>query len=511
MNDLFSFLNNKNTNLGLNVSFPNNISQGGERYTALFGSGQIGFRDYLFLDITARNDWSSRLPKNNRSYFYPSVGISFVLSEAVKLPEAISHTKVRASYAEVGNTTPSRYFANENYSNGSYLQGDAASATTSYIPSSVPPITIRPEKNRSFEFGLETGFLRDRINLDITYFANRGVDLLSSAVVAPSSGASSIRANSGILTNNGLEITLGADIVRAQNFTWHADFNTSIIKRKVIDLGEGFPSVNGLPPERLLGNPYFGAAFKAVVGASPYDIYMTKWQRNANGQFIVDGSGNLVPETSLSYMGSSLPKAYGGLSNRFSYKGFDLQVMMAYRFGGKVVSYSNSYLLASGSGTGSLFGRDAEHGGVAFYTAGGRDIVYTGQTIPAGSVLRNDGIIIDGVKTDGVTKNDIVVPASAYYSRRYGAFGREDAVYKNNYIYLSEVSINYTLPKVTIARLGLQNITIGLVGRNLLWIYKSLPNVSAFSTLGTSGAAAGVEYTALPNTRNIGFSLKARF
>ncbi|WP_443940000.1 SusC/RagA family TonB-linked outer membrane protein [Pedobacter sp. MW01-1-1] len=510
VNDVFAFNNNKNTTLGLNAT---NFGRGGERYAATFGSAQLGFRDYLFLEMTARNDWSSRLPEESRSYFYPSVGLSFVLSDAVKLPEVISHAKIRTSYAEVGNTTPNRYFANENYTNSTYLQGDGTtSATTSFIPASVPPTNIVAEKNHSFEVGLETAYFKDRVNFDITYFNNKGVDLLSSAIVSPSSGASSLRANTGSLGNSGFEITIGADIIRTHDFTWHADFNTSLVKRKVIDLGEGFPSVNGNPPERVLGNP-FNAVFKAVVGSAPYDIYMAKWPRNAAGQLIVNANGTLTAEPTLSYMGSSLPKAYGGLSNRFSYKGFDLQAMIAYRFGGKIVSFTNALLKASGAGAESLFGRDAEHGGVPFYTAGGVNVLYTGQPIPAGSVLRNDGVIIDGVKPDGVTKNDVIIPANTYYDNRYynAGAGTEELVYKNDYIYLSEVSVNYNLPQTMVAKLGLQNISVGLVGRNLLWIYKSLPNTSAFSSIGTSGVNAGYEYTNLPNTRNIGFSLKAKF
>ncbi|WP_164111959.1 MULTISPECIES: SusC/RagA family TonB-linked outer membrane protein [Sphingobacterium] len=498
-NDVFSFNNSKST-----VGLPKpSGSSGGERYDALFGSASLSFRDYLYLDVTARNDWSSKLPSYSRSYFYPSVGLSLILSDVVKMPAFISYAKLRGSYAQVGNTVPSRYFANSSYAIGSYLQGNGTSAVTSSIPASVPPTSIKAEKNYSNEYGLELSFLKNRINLDVTYYNNRGVDLIASTSVAPSSGASNLRINSGSLANKGLEVSLSADAVRSDEFRWRISANTSIVKRKVISLSEGIE-------ERILGNP-FNTVFKAVVGDSPYDIYMYKLARNEDGKLIVDANGNVTFESELSKVGNALPKMYGGLFNTFSYKGFDLQVSMNYRLGGNIVSYTNQFMKSSGVSKETLFGRDAEHGGIAFYTQGGKNIILkNGETPPTGVIVRNDGILVDGVKADG-TPNENVIAANVYYGNRYGGFSTEDAVYKNNYLYLGELSLNYNVPNKFVANAGFTDLKIGLIGRNLFYIYKSLPNVSPNSAIGTGGTNAGYEYTAYPTARNIGFSVTAKF
>ncbi|HEY9260531.1 SusC/RagA family TonB-linked outer membrane protein [Chitinophaga sp.] len=498
--DIFSLNNNKATD-----NNPPRGSDGGERYMAAFGTAQLGFRDWLFMDVTGRNDWSSKLPSNNRSYFYPSVGLSFILSDAVKLPEVINYMKFRSSYAQVGNTVPSRYFANEGYTYTSYLRVDGLSAVKSSVSTSVPPLAIRAEKNYSLEFGMETALMDNRLRLDLTYYRNKGVDLINAVNVTPSSGASSIRVNSGSISNKGIEIQLKGDIIRGHAFGWQSTLNASNVKRKVLSLADGIK-------ERVIGNP-FSATFKAVPGDAPYDIYMSKLARDAkSGLPVVDANGMFTFEGTLSNMGNALPKWYGGFINDFSYKNFLLTVVVDYRYGGKIVSYSNILMNAAGVSKESLNGRDTEHGGISFYTndAGKNVRLQDGQQPPAGKTLRTDGMLIDGVKADG-SANDIIISAANYYNSRYGAFGTEDAVYDNNYIRLGEVSLAYQLPQSLCRKLSVQNLTFSLIARNVAYLYKSLPNVVPNSGLGTDAVNSNFEYTAFPSTRNLGGSIKVNF
>ncbi|WP_167019723.1 SusC/RagA family TonB-linked outer membrane protein [Chitinophaga sp. Cy-1792] len=498
--DIFSLNNSK-----ANDNNPPRGSSGGERYMAAFGSAQLGYRDYLFLDLTGRNDWSSKLPTKNRSYFYPSVGLSYVLSEAVKLPEIINYMKFRGSYAQVGNTVPSRYFANEGYTYTSYLRPDGTSAVMTGVNASVPPLDIRAEKNYSLEFGMEAAVLENRLTLDLTYYSNKGVDLINAVNVTPSSGATSIRINSGSMSNKGLEIQLKADVLRGHAFGWQTTLNGSTIKRKVLSLADGIK-------ERVIGNP-FSAVFKAVPGNAPYDIYMNKIARDAKtGLPVVDANGLWTFEGTLSNMGNALPKWYGGFINDFSYKNFLFTVVMDYRYGGKIVSYSNILMNAAGVSKQSLYGRDTEHGGIAFYTNDqGKNIrLQDGQQPPAGKTLRTDGMIVPGVKQDG-SANDIIVSAANYYNSRYGNFGTEDAVFDNNYIRLGELSLAYRLPANICQRLKVQTVTISLIARNVAYLYKSLPNVVPNSGLGTDAVNSNFEYTAFPSARNLGGSVKVNF
>lgn len=498
--DIFSLNNNKAAD-----NNPPRGSSGGERYIAAFGSGQVGFRDWLFLDLTARNDWSSKLPSKNRSYFYPSAGLSFILSEAVHLPEVITYMKFRGSYAQVGNTVPSRYFANEGYSYSSYLRPDGLSAVMTGVSASVPPLDIRAEKNYSVEFGMETALFDNRLSLDLTYYQNKGVDLINAVSVTPSGGASNIRINSGSISNKGLEIQLKGDVIKGHAFGWQSTLNASTVKRKVLSLAAGIK-------ERVIGNP-FSAVFKAVPGDAPYDIYMAKLARDSkSGLPKVDANGMFTFEGTLSNMGNALPKWYGGFINDFTYRNFLLTVVVDYRYGGKIVSYSNILMNGAGVSKESLYGRDTEHGGIAFYTndAGKNIRLENGQQPPAGKPLRTDGMIVNGVKPDG-TPNDIIISAANYYNSRYAQFGTEDAVFDNNYIRLGEVSLAYRLPKNICQKLSVQHVTFSLIARNIAYLYKSLPNVVPNSGLGTDAINSNFEYTAYPSTRNLGGSIKVNF
>jgi iron complex outermembrane receptor protein len=479
--------------------------QQGEFLSAVFASAQLAYKRFLYLDLTARNDWSSRLPEGNRSFFYPSVGLGFVFTDAFRLPEWYNYGKLRASYAVVGNTTPDIYFTNNSYTYGSFNN----SAITNSFGSSVPPTNIVPEKTYSWEFGFESRILNGRLGLDLAYYTNRTKNQIITVPVAPSTGATGMKMNAGEISNSGIEVQVYGSPVETKDFKWESTLNFSYTHNELVSLVEGMD-------DREIGNPWSAAIFKAVPGYSVPSVYIQKWVRDAAGNIVLDENGKYQQESEFTYAGSAAPKFLGGFTNTFTYKNLSLSVHIDGSFGGKLLSFTNNFLKSSGAGKESLYGRDEQYGGLPYYIDGNNRKIQLDShnaTAPANSMdglVYHDGIIADGVKADG-TKNDVILSAADYYNSRYNRNGSEDNLYDNTYIKLREMKLSYRVPTKLCTRLGLQNLNVSLVGSNLFFIYKNVPNVNPEATLGTSGTNAYVEYTSYPSARSFGFSLSTSF
>ncbi|NDV63795.1 SusC/RagA family TonB-linked outer membrane protein [Bacteroides sp. 224] len=501
-NGMFSTVNNKfaptvgNTrNWGYNKS---------EFMQAVYASGQLAYNHYLYLDITARNDWSSRLPKESRSFFYPSFGLGFVFTDAFELPAWLTYGKARASYAIVGNYTPDIYFANYAYTNGSY---DNTIYTNSFS-STVPPVVIEPEKTHSWEFGVELKALNNRIGLDLAYFTNETRNQILNITVPVSSGAEKMGMNAGTIKNYGIEAQINATPIVTKDFEWDATLNFSYTKSELKEFVDGLDSY-------VIGNPW-SVNFMSKPGAPTYGIYIKKWKRDANGNMVVK-DGKCLQEEKESFYADAMPKFTGGFSSTFRYKDFTLSAHIDGQFGGKLVSFTNNFLKSSGAGKESFYGRDEEHGGLAYYidkdTNQKIELKNHNATAPSNSLdgrVYHDGIIVPGVNEDG-TKNTTIVTAQAYYSNRYGRNATEDQMYTNTFIKFREISLSYQVPAKIYSKAKLQGLSISLIGSNLFYIYKSVPNVSPESVLGTKAQNAYVEYTCYPYPRSYGFSIKAKF
>lgn len=478
----------------------------GEFLGAVFGQAQLAYKRFLYLDLTARNDWSSRLAKGKRSFFYPSAGLGFVFSDAFDMPSWMKYGKVRASYAIVGNTAPSLFFINKTYTYGLYN----GSVTTSSFGADVPPLNIEPEKSYSWEFGFEARVLDGRLGLDLSYYTNRTKNQILTIPIAPSTGATGMKANAGEIANNGIEIMLTGTPVQTRNFTWNSTINYAYTHNELVSLIPGMD-------DRQISNPWSAAIFKAVPGYATPSVFIQKWKRDDSGNMVVDKNGKFVQESEYTYAGSAAPKFIGGFTNTFSYKDFTLAVHIDGQFGGKLLSFTNNFLKASGAGTESLYGRDEEYGGLPYYIENGtnRKVLVGSHTASAPAnaqdgKIYHDGMVSDGVKADG-SKNDIVLSASDYYNSRYNRNGSEDNLYDNSYIKLRELKFSYRIPRTVISKIGLQNLSVSFVGSNLFFIYKNVPNVNPESTLGTGGMNSYVEYTTYPSARSFGFSLNASF
>lgn len=503
-NGMFSTANNKKNPKDANKD--GGYSRG-EFMGAVFASGQIAYDRYLYLDMTARNDWSSRLSRNNRSFFYPSVGLGFVFTDAFEMPSWMNYGKLRASYAIVGNTAPTLFFTNAAYSYDSF----GGTAITNSFSSVVPPLNIEPEKTYSWEFGFETHLLNNRLSFDLAYYTNRTKNQILEVPIASSLGATKMKYNAGEIGNYGIEAQVSATPIEQGKFNWRTVLNFAYTRNKMISLIEGMD-------DRMINNPWNACYFKAVPGYAVPSIYIQKWERDEAGNLLVDNNGKYIKESEFTYAGSAAPKFTGGFSNTFSYGPLSLFVHIDGQFGGKIMSISNNYMKASGVAKESLFGRDEEYGGLPYYIESGtnKKILLDSHTaaVPSNAIdgkVYHDGMITEGVKKSNGAKNDIVMSAADYYNGRYNEAGSEDNLFDNTYMKLREIKLTYNFPTQLCRKIGFQNLNVSLLGSNLFYLYKSLPNLNPESTLGTGGTNSYVEYTAYPATRSFGCAVSASF
>lgn len=479
----------------------------GEFLAGIFGQAQFSYKRFLYLELTARNDWSSRLSKGNRSFFYPSVGTSFVFTDAFQMPDWMNYGKIRGSYAIVGNTAPELYFANSTYDYGSFDN----TAITNWFGNNVPPLNVEPEKTYSWEIGFDARLFNSRLGIDFSYYNNKTKNQILTVPVAPSTGATGMKLNAGEMANHGVELQLTGIPVETKNFSWQSTFNFAYTRNELISLIDGMEDLQ-------IANPWSAAIFKAVPGKSTHSVFIRKWQRHENGQMMVDSNGNFIQESEFTYAGDAAPKFTGGFMNTFQYRDFTLSVSIDGTFGGKLLSFTNNYLKSSGAGKESLFGRDEAYGGIPYYIDtenNNRKVQLPDHNSPApanaqdGKVYHN-GIIADGVTEDG-QPNKTVVAAADYYNSRYNRAGSEDNLYDNTYIKLREMRLSYRVPQKICSTLGLNNLNVSLIGSNLFFLYKSVPNVDPEATLGTDKTNTYVEYTSYPSARSFGFSLNTSF
>ncbi|CAM3742798.1 SusC/RagA family TonB-linked outer membrane protein [Mucilaginibacter galii] len=475
-----------------------------------FGILNLTYKNYLFLEGTVRQESASTLPPKNNSYFYPSVSGSFVFTDAFKnsLPSFLSYGKLRASYGVVGNPA-ANYRANVLYAQTSLQTNNGSVAQVSIPNSNFGNNNLMPEKKHETEFGLETRMFNDRFGLDFTYYQNRIKNQILSLQVAPTNGQSSQIVNAGEIGNTGVEIGLnGRPLVGA--FKWQTRLNFSRIRSKVYSL-EGVSQIVYANLENS------GIQIVVKPGEDIGNIYVYPVATDNNGNKKVDADGYYIIDKTYKKAGNILPKISGGLTNTFDYKNFSLTVLTDYRFGGKIVSTPLKYGISAGMYESTLQYRDAEHGGLSYYIDGTNYVqVASGATAgPAGQKLYHDGVILPGVNANG-QPNTKILDAASYYFNSFAAgsdesLNEEGAIYKNNYIKLRELTLGYTLPRSVSSKLHVSNVRFSLIGRNLLYIYRTLKNLDPETLIGSQWYSQGVDNGSLPATRSYGASLNVTF
>ena len=482
------------------------------RQYGLYGSIQLDYRRWAFLNITGRNDWSSTLPVDNNSYFYPSVTASVLLSEAFGWrSKAVNYLKIRGGWSQVGaDANPyqlATVFTSETAFNGNPLQ---SSSTIGMNPN------LKPEKTSSIEAGFEAAFWDNRLCLDFTYYKTDSRNQILKLATPAASGYTSQVRHAGHIRNRGYEIQLGAvPIQTSKGFRWNLGLNYGANSSKVVKLDD-----EGLITSYRLYSS--GIQILASVGEAYGTLFGTSYVRDANGNVVVDANGLPKISTTNKTLGKFTPDWTGGISNTFSYRSLSLSFLIDASVGGSIFSNTNKTGKYTGVLANTLSGRDAEHGGLWYYTAAmgnnvrlpespsysvSSDGLYYAQVNGQSTRVYQDGIMVEGVTESG-SKNEEVVSAEKYYHRIYSI--AEANVYDASYVKLREVALSYRLPRLWTQKLHLQEASVTLTGRNLWTIYKSVPNIDPESAL-TTGNAQGVEAYSLPTTRSFGVNLSVKF
>ena len=462
------------------IEAPDEGLQKSEVYGIFLGSTFI-YKEMLTLDFTARSDRSSTLPKANSIYYYPAVSASFQFSKLLANLSWLSNGKVRLNYAEVGNDAPVHSI------NDVYSKPTPFGTTTLFAVSTVKNNPkLKPERDRSFEAGLELSFLNYRIGLDATYYRATAFDQIFNTAVSTASGHSSQYINAGNVLNQGIELGLTGSPVKTEDFSWDVNVNWTANRSMVNEL---YGNLNTL----VIGAYQGGVNISARVG-QPYGVITGSDFVYKNGQKVVKPNGDYAKTaTSDQVIGNSNPKWTAGVGNTLRYKEVSVKFLVDIRHGGDVFSLDQYYGLATG-----LY---PETAGLNDLGNPSRNPVTTGGD--------SGGFIRPGVQADG----QVNTVRASNDSQAYGYGRNPDAafVYDASYIKLREVAITYSLPKRVLVKLGpVKGVDFSLVGRNLWIIHKNLPYADPEEGV-SAGNAQGFQGGAYPSTRTFGFNVKLRF
>jgi outer membrane receptor protein involved in Fe transport len=463
-----------------------------KRINSLYGSASLGWRSMIYLDATLRNDWSSALPKTDNSYLYPSVSLSFLISElpGVKAAKWLTLAKVRGSWAQVGNDTDP-YRTSLNYAfmldaNGYPYHFPPYGLFT--LPTTLNNAALKPEMTKSWEVGAELKFFDNRLGLDFTYYSKDSKNQIIPVAVSGSSGYTFQVLNAGLITNKGIELFLSAVPVRLKNkkFDWTITVNFAKNTNKVVEL---YPGIDNLQ----LGTAPFLVTVNAKVGEAYGQIMGSDFIYDESGKKVVGSNGRYLV-SAVKPLGSVLPDWNMGIGNEFNVFGFNLSVLFDFQQGGKFFSTTYMWGTYTGILAGSAVGDMREKGVVIDASVAKYD--------DAGAVIYNP----DG--TAQVTgANTTNIDAYTWTTDHYNGPAAQN-VFDASYIKLRELTLSYTIP----AKLTgpVKNLKIGLYGRNLATFNTALKGIDP-ETSNSSGNVQGIEGAGLPMLRNFGFNVGFNF
>lgn len=451
------------------------------RVNSFYGTADLGYKNFLFLNVTGRNDWFSTLDINSNHYFYPSFSGSFVFSDAFKLPEWISFGKLRASYAQASNGT-SPYLNSLTYSVLPYqINGQSPGFV---LQNGVPDKTLRPVQIEEKEIGANMQFFNNRLGFDVAYYNKQTTNDIVTVTISPTTGYNAYVQNIGKIRNNGFEMLLTGTPIKTRDFSWNASFNLGINNSKVLALGpDGSPIVIAGAFARW-GN---GVNISNVVGLPYGQIMGFGYKKDANGnRLISDGSGGItqgepIPTDKQVSLGSGVYKQTGGFTNEFHYKNFSLSALIDFKYGAKI--YSGSNLL--------------------MYTYGLQKTTLQGRT--------GGGYVAKGV-TPGGKANATAVDAQTYWQDLSTGADQiaEEFVYDASFIKLRSISLGYSVPQSILKRGFIKGVNISLVARNIATLMKHTPNIDPEGSYNNSNGQ-GLELSGYPLVRSLGANLNVKF
>ena len=457
-----------------NIFNPSNFYMNGttmglerKRLNSVFGAVTFGFKEALFLDVTARNDWSSALAyTDGYSFFYPSVGASLLLNRFVDMGRNIDLFKFRGSYSIVGNDVPVYK------TNPRYTYGDQGAINP---PESVPFRTLKPEKTHSFEVGFDGEFFQHRLHVNATYYKTNTKNQYFEVTLPWESGYKSQFVNAGNVQNQGFELTADWFQDFGNEFTWSTDLNLSYNDNKIIELFDGIQ--DGVTVSNL-----GGAKVILYEGGQYGDLYVRTLKRDESGKLVTEtpeGADYQIPvnggeqNSDLKYMGNMNSKWNMGWNNTFRYKDLTLSMLIDFRIGGKVVSMTEATL--DGYGVSERTGRARDRG----------------------YVMR------EGIKFSNVKAYYDVVGATSFNS----VYNVEDYVYDATNVRMREISLGYTFRNLFGQS---KNLTLAFIARNLFFFYKDAP-MDPDVSMGTGNGLQGFDVFNLPTTRSFGLNVKLNF
>ncbi|MEO6177049.1 MAG: SusC/RagA family TonB-linked outer membrane protein [Flavobacterium circumlabens] len=471
------------------------------RVYSAYASAQFGYKNYAYLNVTARNDWSSTLPGSNRSYFYPSFNGSLVLSEALNLKSStLDFLKLRGGWSEVGNDADPYQLASV-YNFQTAFDGNPIQTSSQR---KLNP-NLKPETTRSTELGLEASFWKNRLHFDFAYYNTNSFDQILEIKTTAASGFNSQLINAGKINNRGIEIQLDGNPVQTENFKWNvaANYSRNRSKVQILDYEQNIKNYT-------IGSSG-GVDVLASVGQAYGALYGTAYQRDANGNIVVGANGLPKADPTKRVLGHYTPDYLAGVTNTLTYKNLELSFLVDASVGGEIFSGTNRTGTYTGVLAQTLPGRDAANGGLNYYIATNgttsTKTLVSGGNAPAGAVIYDDGMIFKGVYADG-TPNTSVLSAQEYYKASYNI--SEAYIYSSTFVKLREVKLAYNFNKKFARKLGFDGASITAVGRNLLFIYKDAPNIDPETAFNT-GNAQGLESLALPTTRNFSLNVNLKF
>ena len=452
-----------------------------KQINSLYGSAEFGYNDYFFLTVTARNDWSSTLPVNNNSYFYPSVSGSFVFSDALAVPAWLSFGKVRASWAEVGGDTNPYSLALTYSLSGSHLGQPRGGVAQGQIPLA----DLKPSSSVGIEWGFDLRFIQNRFGVDFTWYTQSATDQILSTTISSASGFGSQVINAGEIKNTGVELLLTTTPVRTSNFRWSVDVNLSRNTNEVVELVEGQTSLV-LAESRHRGNfvtADVGEAYGTIKGRKYLRMNVPEGPDasdcDATGPIVHDADGLPMRTSDLCVLGNGTPDFLGGVSNSMRYRNFTLSMLLDFRFGGDVFSVTNSAGYSNGLHRNTLQGRDVGY------------------------------IVGDGVDANG-DQNTVQADPQDYWGRIGGGFIGEEFVYDASFVKIRELQFSYRLPSSVLGRTPIKVATVSLVARNLWVLLNNVDNIDPESIFNNTHRGIGLEHSGVPQTRSIGINLNVR-
>ncbi len=499
------------------VAATTSLSQTHTELQSVFATANIGYKNFLFLDFTGRNDWSSTLPIDNNSYFYPSASLSFVVTDAFGIQsDVLSFLKIRASYAEVGGT------ANAYALQGVYTASDPFNGNPSLsYTNTIPPLGLKPQRKRSKEAGLEVKLLQNRISFDAAVYRENTINQIMNIDVSRTTGFSTKTINAGDLQNQGVELQAMFTPVQTKDFTWDINVNWSTNESKVVEL---YGDMKYLQLYSLGWNALayafpgkdYGTIFGyAIVREFAKPVYYDADQKQLayfeySGRPVVTATGRYRRSGARTPIGNIMPDWFGGVNNSFNYKNANLSFLVDFKKGGDIFSVTNMFGLYTGV---------LEE--TAAINANGKNVR---DALADGGGILIDGAVYGRVKTDGTvqytdaTGADSASPVenTTYVAANlwgYDVYGKNElTTYDGSFIKLREVSAGYTFNKIGfLNKAGIKDLNFAVVGRNLWIISKNIPHLDPEVSSSAGNTSVGAETNAIPSTRSYGFNIKLSF